>query len=190
VVVKPNYTGHRKDIATLDSYWLLWKSMDKFPRRILELGVDSGGSLLLWNDLFAPMYVIGLDINMDHEGLSRLDEFHSINVYPFDQRDPGTLSTVFNNKKLLYASFDLIIDDCSHDIAGAFECMRILWDRLNPGGAYVIEDWKAYDHEQSEIKLHMCLNTLDSAHMLTSAVVITHALVGLVKRGNVVEDHT
>jgi cephalosporin hydroxylase len=175
MVVKPNFTGHRKDVATLDSYWTLWKNMGQFPRRILELGIAAGGSLLLWNDMFAPISIVGLDINIEHADLARLRQFPNIHLYAFDQYKPDGLIRIMNR---LNTSFDLIIDDCRHGIE-AFACMDILWPRLNVGGAYVIEDWN--DEWLAEIKVRESLGRLNKPRLNMSCVVITPGFIGLVK---------
>jgi cephalosporin hydroxylase len=191
MILKPNFTGHRKDMSTLESYHQLWKLLNVYPRSIMELGVDAGGSLLLWNDIFAPHTIIGLDINIEHEGLKRLEKFDNIWLYAFNQSEPAALAKILLHidkaksnevQGTIITKFDLIIDDCSHDIDGAFACLGILWERLNPGGAYVIEDWKAFSDEEAATKLVMCLDMLDGSWMhYNDSIVVTHNFIGLVK---------
>ena len=176
MVVKPNYTDHHKDTFHLEGYWALWKLMSVYPRRIMELGIDTGGSLLLWNDMFAPDLVVGLDINVYHSGLERLREFDNIQIHPFDQYDPNTLVSIIHK---LNTNFDLIIDDCRHDVEGAFGCMDILWPRLNVGGAYVIEDWN--DEWIAELKLCESLGRLNTPQLNMGSVIITPGFIGMVK---------
>ncbi len=178
MAVQLNYTNHHKDTFTLEGYWALWKSMSAYPRRIMELGINAGGSLLLWNDMFAPDLIVGLDIDIDREGLDRVRQFDNIHLYLFDQCEPGTLINVMNE---LNASFDLIVDDCMHDVDGAFACMDILWPRLNVGGAYVIEDWN--DEWLAEIKVRESLGRLDTPRLNMSSVIITPGFIGMVKNG-------
>ena len=190
MAVKPNFTGHRKDMRMLEGYYQLWKLLNIYPRSIMELGIDAGGSLLLWNEIFAPHTIVGLDINIKHEGLKRLEEFDNIHLYDFNQSEPYTLANILMDLDGMHtlggvsiniARFDLIIDDCSHDIDGAFACLGILWERLNSGGAYVIEDWKAFNDEDAATKLIMCLDMLDRSWMYVSSIVVTHNFIGLVK---------
>jgi cephalosporin hydroxylase len=179
MVVKPNYTGHRKDVATLEGYWKVWKAMHIYPRKILELGVDKGGSLLLWNDMFAPMYVVGMDIDISDEYLQQIDAtFDAIQLYQFDQFEPGSL-----RKSVPHMNYDLIIDDCSHHVKHAFESMCDLWDWMNIGGAYVIEDWKAFEEEQAEERVRQAIAALDSTAMGIGSIIITHALIGFIRDG-------
>ena len=190
MVVQLNYTDHHKDTFTLEGYWALWKSMSAYPRRIMELGINAGGSLLLWNDMFAPDLIVGLDIDIDCEGLDRVRQFDNIHLYAFDQYDPNTLVNVMNELdggiilggvSISIANFDLIIDDCRHDVEGAFGCMDILWPRLNVGGAYVIEDWN--DEWIAEVKLRESLGRLNKSQFSMSSVIITPGFIGMVKNG-------
>jgi cephalosporin hydroxylase len=134
-MLKPNFTGHRKDVQTLKDYFELFKII-KWPRKILEIGIDTGGSLKLWNDLFAPDLIIGLDNatrEYSHEG-------YPIETYFYDQKDPN-----YNNENVFKHSFDLIIDDASHVKELTLNSLRLFWPLCND--VYVIEDWPHYEME-------------------------------------------
>jgi len=161
----------------MEGYWTLWKLMSVYPRRIMELGIDTGGSLLLWNDMFAPDLVVGLDINITHAGLDRVKQFDNICLCAFDQYEPNTLVSIMNE---LDTNFDLIIDDCRHGIE-AFACMDLLWPRLNVGGAYVIEDWN--DEWLAEAKLGESLLRTHIPQLNMGSVIITPGFIGMVKYG-------
>src|SRR5271167_3513511 len=69
--------------------------------RVLELGVDHGGSLQLWKRYFgAKAEIIGIDTNP----LSGFEE-PQIKVYLFDQTNPDIAKL---------GPFDIVIDDGSH----------------------------------------------------------------------------
>jgi hypothetical protein len=200
MVVIPNFTGHRKDEPTLRDYFTIWNLMKVYPRSIMEMGIDAGGSLLLWNDMFAPHTLVGLDINMDHAGLERLKEFDNIHIFPFDQMakvnertgkldglldiltELGTKYHEDTGKEYFDAvKFDLIIDDCIHNIDGAMNSLFTLWPDLNPGGAYIIEDWNQ-DDVYAKTMTRQCLDRLDYWRNVDS-VTVTGSLIGLVKGG-------
>jgi len=102
---------------------------------LLELGVEKGGSLLLWRDYFERGIIVGVDIlpvNMD-------DPTGRIRVYQGHQQDKGLLDRIAREQAP--EGFDIIIDDCSH----IGELTRIsFWhlftNHLKPGGIYAIED--------------------------------------------------
>jgi GT2 family glycosyltransferase len=115
------------------------------PVVVLEIGVQNGGSLELWNAYFpAAKAIIGCDINPACENLQfNADRIHVVigdaNTDQF-ARQIATISP----------SVDIIIDDGSHtskDIIGLFSRYFPL---LEDDGLYVIEDlhcsyWKSYE---------------------------------------------
>src|SRR5688572_1910290 len=76
------------------------------PKRILEVGVNRGGSLLLWCDLWPSVEeVIGVDMKEPLIGLHQ-----KISTFQADQTDLQALQQIGSTK----GPFDLIIDDASH----------------------------------------------------------------------------
>lgn len=89
----------------------------------------------VWVKYFqAAKHIIGCDINREC-GKLRFDD-PRISVVIGDVKRPDTQQKIFAHAN----SFDIIIDDGSHtsgDIVQAFQC---LYDKLAPGGIYVVED--------------------------------------------------
>lgn len=102
-------------------------SMFKEPDRILEIGVMDGASLKSWLEYFSDTHITGVEI---HEGRAK--------NAPKDERIEVIHGDV--NEVYIGGKFDWIIDDGSHmgnDVIAAF---NKLWDNLNVGGWYIIED--------------------------------------------------
>jgi hypothetical protein len=74
----------------------------------LELGIKTGGSLLLWRDYFLFGTIAGIDIKLP----DRFDPGERIHIFEGDQADSQFLSQVAN--KIAPEGFDIIIDDSSH----------------------------------------------------------------------------
>ena len=96
------------------------------PVRVLEIGVDHGGSLQLWKAYFGPRAtIIGVDID------PRCKEYEEdqIGVLVADQKNPalGSLDP-----------FDIIIDDGSHQLLDQETTFQTLWPICK--GVYLIED--------------------------------------------------
>ena len=119
------------------------------PRKVesvLDLGIFKGGSVALYNELFSPRRIVGIDRNPQR--IKKLDEYiaaHSLAdtirlYYGTRQDDHEVLTNVvrddFEGKPL-----DLIVDDCSHLYEPTKASLNLLLPRLRPGGLYVIEDW-------------------------------------------------
>ncbi len=98
--------------------------------RVMELGVQGGGSLELWLTLFPRGIVVGVDRNAE-------------SVWPAgsvmvvcDQSD-----TELVDVSKAYGPFDIIVDDASHLGDKTDESFELLWPHVKPGGFYVVEDW-------------------------------------------------
>jgi len=143
-MVHPNYTKHRKDYETLQDYFTVLNSLDSLPKYICEFGVDNGGSLLLWNDMFSPKKIIGFD-SSPQKYYARKIKMPVIDVYAFDQRDQQSLKQAHRTLKRLLGTnkIDLFIDDCSHDANATQNTLSLFWDLLRQDGLYIIEDWRA-----------------------------------------------
>ena len=99
-------------------------------RSLLEIGIDSGGSLRMWEDFFPNATIIGLDK-------------HQHNITQF-RRAKAVLADVGHICQLLSAveghTFDVIVDDGSHWYQHQIGSFEALWPLLNVGGLYFIED--------------------------------------------------
>ncbi len=103
------------------------------PRRLLEVGVKNGGSLLLWCDLWGTLeHVIGVDIALPPQVLHP-----KVIVRQVDQTDTSELDRI----GMEWGPFDVVIDDASHLGAASWATFEALWRHVAPGGLYVIEDW-------------------------------------------------
>lgn len=95
--------------------------------RVCEIGVQKGESLRMWQSLFPMGPVTGVDIDVNNAvfppGVRKVLRF---------QDDPELASL---------GSFDLIVDDASHNGILTRRTFDIMWQCLSPGGFYVVEDW-------------------------------------------------
>jgi cephalosporin hydroxylase len=100
--------------------------------KILEIGVQNGGSLEIWRKLFGPDAEIhGVDIDPN---CSKFNNEFKIHIGSSADRK-------FLSKVRVEASyFDLIIDDASHDSRHQRIALEELFRMLSPRGIYVIED--------------------------------------------------
>lgn len=133
-------SGYPTDKPSFDVYFRAYETMFEplieKKIRLLELGINRGGSLQLWRDYFPAGIIAGLDINpvvVD-------DSSGRIRVYQGLQQDTRLLDRI--RQETAPEGFDIIIDDCSH--IGEFSAISFwhLFERhLKPGGLFVIEDW-------------------------------------------------
>jgi predicted O-methyltransferase YrrM len=117
------------DKGTQHSYISIYgEQIPPSAKSILEIGVYKGQSLAMWQQYLIDATVIGLDVNVDQVT-------HSVDARLCDATDPTQV-----NKALGDHTFDYIIDDGSHKVHDQIASLKLLWDRVNPGGAYFIED--------------------------------------------------
>lgn len=105
------------------------------PIRLLEIGVQNGGSLEVWAKYFqAAQQIIGCDVHQDVGTLTFKDP--RIRAVVGNATDPETLQTVDPES----TGFDVIIDDGSHISKDIIQSFALLWPSVRPGGLYVVED--------------------------------------------------
>jgi len=100
--------------------------------RLLEIGVYGGGSLRMWKHYFSNAKIYGLDID---PGCKQHEE-DRISVEIGSQGDESVLEKVWQN----CGELDIVIDDGSHVNKHILASFNYFFDKLKPGGIYVIED--------------------------------------------------
>ncbi|MBO0767724.1 MAG: class I SAM-dependent methyltransferase [Solirubrobacterales bacterium] len=116
------------------------------PKRIVELGIYSGGSVALIAQVADPDRLSAIELSS--EPVAGLSQFIAANGleevvkthYGLDQADVqavrGAIDVDHGDQAL-----DLVIDDASHFYVETRTAFELLFPRLRPGGLYVIEDW-------------------------------------------------
>lgn len=142
-----SYFDLYKPKELVDQYEQALNAFDFKPRTILELGLYDGGSLALWNELFEPFMLVGVDIQTrgdskyftDYMSKNRLER--RVKTYwGVDQKDSETLHKIYNEN--YDYGLDMIIDDASHFYEESKISFETLYPLLRPGGLYIIEDWQ------------------------------------------------
>jgi hypothetical protein len=106
------------------------------PLRMLEIGVDRGGSLDAWSRYFGPAAtIVGIDINPWCAQFDDPARHRYVRIG--GQQDPVFLGAVVDE----LGPFDVILDDGSHRPAHMNASFRHLFDAgLAPNGLYLAED--------------------------------------------------
>lgn len=101
--------------------------------RILEIGVQNGGSLQMWRRFFGEKAVIfGIDIEPKCKGF----EEDGCQIRIGDQSDPTFLKSVVDEM----GGVDIVIDDGSHIAEHQIASFKTLWPLLTSEGVYICED--------------------------------------------------
>jgi hypothetical protein len=116
-------------------YDRLFSPIRSNPIRLLELGVRSGASMLVWRDYFPTATIVGLDIDECPPNFPKEVRFHFI---AGSQDDHSALDEAI---RIAGGPFDIIIDDASHVGHITARSLAYLFPGgLKDGGFYVIED--------------------------------------------------
>lgn len=102
-------------------------------RRVLEVGVNAGSSLRMWEEYFPAAQIVGLDIRREV-----LFSAGRIECHYADQSSRNSLLAAVAAAG--GGPFDLIIDDGSHDDAHQITTTEALLPLLAADGVLVIED--------------------------------------------------
>lgn len=102
------------------------------PIRLLEIGIDRGASIPVWEEFFTAGTFAAIDIREK----CRKYATDRTTVHIGSQTDPEFLGSVSSES----GPFDVIIDDGGHTMEQHQVSLTTLWPLLNPGGVYVIED--------------------------------------------------
>ncbi|SDZ78474.1 Glycosyltransferase, GT2 family [Thiothrix caldifontis] len=115
------------------------------PLRMLEIGVQNGGSLEIWNQYFSqPIALLGCDINPDCAKL-QYDDTH-IHVVVGDANASDIHAQILRQS----AQFDIVIDDGSHTSGDIIKSFALYFPHVVEGGVFVAEDlhcsyWEKFD---------------------------------------------
>jgi predicted O-methyltransferase YrrM len=123
----------------------------RFPDpRIVELGIFQGGSVALLAMLARPRKLVAIELEETPvEPLLELIRARGLgaSVRPYfgvDQGDRERLQRILDDE-FGDEPLDVVVDDASHLYGPSVASFELLFPRLRPGGAYVIEDWAGQD---------------------------------------------
>ncbi|MGX5840650.1 glycoside hydrolase family 99-like domain-containing protein [Mesorhizobium sp. ArgA1] len=119
----------------LDEYDRMFSKYRNQPVRILEIGIQNGGSLEIWGKYFPRAEVIiGCDIN-EACGLLNFDD-KRISVVVGDANADETQRHILEKS----GAFEIVIDDGSHKSSDVVQTFSRYFPHLADGGVFVVED--------------------------------------------------
>ena len=130
IEIGKKYPTNKNDYGFLDIYEKYFKNLKDKKLNILEIGVDKGDSLRLWNEYFTNANICGLDIDKKDFSID------GVEIYQGDQNDKSLLNEIAKK----YGKFDIIIDDGSHISSHIINSFNHLFDHLSSNGIYIVED--------------------------------------------------
>ncbi len=106
---------------------------------ILEIGSYAGASAAAFSKYFPQSKIFCLDINISNFKYAS----KKIKVYGVDIKNEKQNLEIFNNifSKYNINSFDIIIDDGSHNLSDILFSFRFFFQYLKKEGTYILEDY-------------------------------------------------
>lgn len=102
------------------------------PLEVVEIGIDQGGSLIMWSEYFRNAMVTGMDLQLRGNCARDCADRPNINLRIADAYSYESLVS--------FPQVDIIIDDGPHDLGSQIWATKNLLHRVRPGGLFVIED--------------------------------------------------
>lgn len=134
---------HRNKIGKVSDKWAsyltyydqLFLPLRVQPIKLLEIGVQNGGSLETWSDYFSNAVLLtGCDIDPKCGDLQYSDTRIKIVV------GDANIATTYHKITELSPQFDIVIDDGSHKSTDIINSFINYFPLLSPGGVFVVED--------------------------------------------------
>lgn len=159
------------------NWWLVESNLEYFPETIqnmIEIGIFKGGSIALYEQLFSPARLVGVDIQTDR--VSALDRYLERRLatervrlyYGIDQQDRQALRSIAH-ENFRDQPLDLVIDDASHLYEPSKTSLNVFLPLLRPGGVYLIEDW-GWAHWQNSYEEYGAASYADEKRPLTKLI--------------------
>jgi len=128
--------GEKRGSVKYDHFLELYDLyLNKYRSRkmnVLEIGVQAGGSMRLWEEYFPNAIIYGIDCSK----LCKEYKTERVKIFVGDQSDDKFL--IFVGETAI--CFDIIIDDGSHVCSHQRISFETLFNYLSNDGIYIIED--------------------------------------------------
>jgi SAM-dependent methyltransferase len=134
-------------------YNTLLRDFTDKPIKYLEIGVFNGSSLKAFKEVFKHSNcILGLYID------NRCKNYEDIENNIFVEIGDATDSSFIQKISKRYGTFDVILDDGSHNNRDVIKSFELLFPLLNDNGLYIVEDticYKSEEHIDNNYKNHL-----------------------------------
>ena len=115
---------------------------------LIEIGVNHGGSMRLWNEYFTNAEIYGLDI-------CKTDVADFLEYYPKYSNLHYMITNAYDYEvSKTLPEYDIFIDDGPHTIQTQILSLDLYLNKMKHNGVFVIEDVQQY-HELVMLKNHV-----------------------------------
>lgn len=153
--IRKQRVGLRKNRESVRRYLQL---ADEFRHsRMVEIGVDRGGSTAFYCKLLQPAKMASFEISDKPlptlaRFLTEHDPDGAIQVHwGVDQADRAVVPRILN-ETFAEEPLDLVVDDASHRLGPSTDSFEMIFPRLREGGLYILEDWSGFHHHERSLQ--------------------------------------
>ena len=173
---KGNYfeAGNTKGHGYSDFYTSQLDNLKDNKINILEIGSYAGSSAAAFVKYFSKANIFCLDINISNFKYKS----EKIHVYGIDIKNLSkvkkTLNKIFQENHI--NNFDIIIDDCSHNLKDILLTLNFFFRYLKNNGTFIIEDFKhpnyyEYNRNIDHILIDDLLKNIENKKFFTSSII-------------------
>jgi hypothetical protein len=142
-IVDNSRTDKNTTHSYLDLYQKLLEKKKDSAQNILEVGVQTGGSIKLWHDFFTNSHVYGVDIMSSTNVWDELKNKDRITVYAeTNGYDEDFFRATFIEKGI---KCDFMLDDGPHTLQSMKDFIRLYSQIMTDDGILIIEDVQSWD---------------------------------------------
>lgn len=107
-------------------------------KKVLELGIGEGASLIMEAEYFPNCHVHGIDNDpLNINSVLNVIDVNRISIYNCNYNDNGAFSRTMSS---IGGDIDIVIDDGDHSFGAQLNAMSRLAPYLRQGGLYFLED--------------------------------------------------
>jgi FkbM family methyltransferase len=132
-IVDNRFTDKNTCHSYLETYEKLLKDKHLTCKNVLEIGIQHGGSMKLWNDYFVNANIYGIDINQEPDFLKEYKRVKCLKMNAYSQE-----SIDYFSKQNI--AFDFIIDDGPHTLETMIYFIKNYTQLLDTEGILIVED--------------------------------------------------
>lgn len=122
-------------------YENLLKDYRDKPVKYLEIGVYNGGSLKAFREVFEKSNcVLGIDIEPSCK------QYENVENHTFVEIGDASNADVVKEITEKHGTFDIILDDGSHNNVDVINAFELWFPLLNDNGLYIVEDTHIFEH--------------------------------------------
>lgn len=157
-------------------YHSLFKSARNHPLKICELGILHGASLKMWREYFSNVQIFGYEYDLEYISNFRKHEYDNVpsHIIPhirpiqLSQIDVTSRDNISQQMNNMGVTYDLIIEDTTHQMNDQINVVLEATKYLNPGGILIVEDiFLKYDENEYKTKLEPILDEYQDIYFVT-----------------------